>query len=94
MTRLTFGVICITFTQLLLIGRYYEGRIFVHRRIHQNYYNLLLQGRASNQPSVQVIAPGITSSPRCAYNVASNHSTKGVVKYVTIQELLHARIIS
>jgi len=91
---LIFNVICITFMQLLLIARYYERRIFVHKRIHQNYYNLLTQERAGNQASVQIMVPGITSSPRCAYNVASNRSTKDVVKYVTSQKLLHARIIS
>jgi len=81
--------------QLLLIARYYKGRIFVHRRIHQNYYDLLMQRRAGNyQTSVQIIVPGIISGPRCAYNVASNRSTKDVVKYIKTQELLHARIIS
>lgn len=57
-----------------LLLRYYEGRIFMRGGIHQNYYNLLAQGRAGNQLGVQVMAPTITSGPRCAYNVASNRS--------------------
>lgn len=72
----------------------WKKNLRVHKRLHQNYYNLLTQERAGNQASVQIMVPGITSSPRCAYNVASNRSTKDVVKYVTLQDLLHARIIS
>lgn len=55
----------------------------------------LTRERAGNQASVQIMVPCITSGPRCAmYNVVSNRSTKDTVKYVTSQDLLHARIIS